>query len=264
MEALYRDRFAERVEELAHHAVRGELWESAVIYCRQAGEKAATRSAHRVAVTYFEQALASLSHLPQQVTTVERVIDLLFSLRISLVPLGEFERILEYLRQAEALAKTINDQRRLARVCAYMSFSLCWLMGEHRAAIDSGGRALAIAADLEDVALTVAPNYFVGQAYLALGDYPRAISHLRRNAEVLVGDLAREHFGVRILPAVGSRARLAHGFAELGEFAQGIAIGREAVSLAEATDHPDSLILGIFVWGCSSSARGSSRKQSLC
>ena len=249
MEGLYRDRLAERVEELAHHAVRGELWESAVMYCRQAGEKAATRSAHRVAVTYFEQALASLSHLPQQVTTVEQVIDLLFSLRISLVPLGEFERILDYLRQAEALAETINDQRRLARVCAYMSFSLCWLMGEHRAAIDSGGRALAIAADLEDLALTVAPNYFVGQAYLALGDYPRAIGHLRRNAELLVGDRVREHFGVRILPAVGSRARLAHGFAELGEFAQGIAIGREAVSLAEAADHPDSLILGSLCLG---------------
>jgi class 3 adenylate cyclase/tetratricopeptide (TPR) repeat protein len=249
MEELYRDRLAERVEELAHHAVRGELWERAVTYCRQAGEKAATRSAHRVAVNYFEQALAALSHLPQQVTTVEQVIDLLFSLRISLVPLGEFERILEYLRQAEALAQTIDDQRRLARVCAYMSFSLCWLMGEHRAAIDSGQRALDIAAELKDLALTVAPNYFVGQAYLALGDYPRAIGHLRRNAEVLVGDLVREHFGVRILPAVGSRARLAHGFAELGEFARGIAIGREAVTLAEAADHPDSLILGNLCLG---------------
>jgi class 3 adenylate cyclase/tetratricopeptide (TPR) repeat protein len=249
MEGLYRDRLAERVEEIAQHAVRGELWERAVLYCRQAGEKAAARSAHRVAVTYFEQALTSLRHLPQQVSTVEQVIDLLFSLRISLVPLGEFERILEYLREAEALAKTINDQRRLARVCAYMSFSLCWLMGEHRAAIDSGERALAIAADLADFGFTVAPNYFVGQAYLALGDYSRAIDHLRRNAEVLVGDRVREHFGVRILPAVGSRARLAHALAELGEFAPGIAIGREAVWLAEATDHPDSLILAKLCLG---------------
>src|SRR5262249_61284470 len=72
MEGLYRDRLAERVEELAHHAVRGELWERAVLYCRQAGEKAATHSAHRVAVTYFEHALTALRHLPQQVPTVEQ------------------------------------------------------------------------------------------------------------------------------------------------------------------------------------------------
>jgi class 3 adenylate cyclase/tetratricopeptide (TPR) repeat protein len=249
MEGLYPERLDERVEELAHHALRGELGQRAVTYCRRAGEKAAARSAHRVAVTYFEQALAALSQLRQQAATIEQAIDLRFSLRTSLVPLGEFERILDYLRQAEALAQTIHDQRRLARVCAYMSFSLCWLMGQHRAAIESGERALAIAAALGDLALTVAPNYFVGQAYLALGDYPRAIGHLRRNAAVLVGDLAREHFGVRILPAVGSRARLAHGLAELGEFGEGIAIGREAVSLAEAAEHPDSLILANLCLG---------------
>jgi tetratricopeptide (TPR) repeat protein len=249
MEGLYPERLDERVEELAHHTLRGELWDRAVTYGQRAGEKAAARSAHRAAVTYFEQALTALSRLPQQAATIEQAIDLRFSLRLSLVPLGEFERILDYLRQAEALAQTIHDQRRLARVCAYMTFSLCWLKGQHRAAIDYGERALAVAADLGDLALTVAPNYFVGQAHLALGDYSRAIGHLRRNAEVLVAELVREHFGVRILPSVGSRARLAHGLAELGEFGEGVAIGREAVSLAEAADNPDSLILANLCLG---------------
>ena len=43
--ALPPDRLAEHVERLAHHALRGELWEKAVVYLRQAGAKAVARSA---------------------------------------------------------------------------------------------------------------------------------------------------------------------------------------------------------------------------
>src|SRR5215831_7576493 len=50
LEALAGDRLAEHVERLAHHAVRGEVWEKALAYFQQAGEKAMVRSAHREAV----------------------------------------------------------------------------------------------------------------------------------------------------------------------------------------------------------------------
>jgi predicted ATPase len=49
LEAQYRERIAEQVERLAHHALRGEVWDKALTYCRQAGEKAMARSAHREA-----------------------------------------------------------------------------------------------------------------------------------------------------------------------------------------------------------------------
>src|SRR5262249_1551708 len=60
LERLSADRLAEQVEHLAHHALRGEAWDKAVAYCRQAGEKAMARSAYREAVGYFEQALGAL------------------------------------------------------------------------------------------------------------------------------------------------------------------------------------------------------------
>ncbi len=44
------------------------------------------------------------------------------------------------------------------------------------------------------------------------------------------------------LPAVNSRAWLARCLAELGAFPEGIAHGEEAVRIAEAVDHPNSLI----------------------
>src|SRR5262249_50070354 len=72
IETLYADRLAAQVEQLAHHAFRGELWEKALVYCQQAGSKAAMRSAHREAVGCFEQALVALQHLPENQNTREQ------------------------------------------------------------------------------------------------------------------------------------------------------------------------------------------------
>ena len=66
LETLAADRLAEQAERLAHHALRGEVWDKALAYCRQAGEKAMTRSAFQEAVTCFEQALVASQRLPRQ------------------------------------------------------------------------------------------------------------------------------------------------------------------------------------------------------
>ena len=85
LEALAGDRRAEQVERLAHHALRGEVWDKALAYGRQAGEKALARSAHREAVGYFEQALSALPHLPETRDTCEQAIDLRLALRSALL-----------------------------------------------------------------------------------------------------------------------------------------------------------------------------------
>jgi predicted ATPase len=102
METLSADRLIEQVERLAHHALRGEVWDKALVYCRQVGEKAMARSAYREAVGYCEQALSALPHLPEQRQTREQAIDLRLALRAALWPSGDLERILAYLREAEA------------------------------------------------------------------------------------------------------------------------------------------------------------------
>ncbi len=60
LEALAPERVAEQVERLAHHALRGEVWDKAVTYCQQAGARAYDRAAFREAVASFEQALQAL------------------------------------------------------------------------------------------------------------------------------------------------------------------------------------------------------------
>ena len=121
LEALAADRLAEQVERLAHHALRGEVWDKALAYGRQAGEKAMARSAHREAVGSFEQALSALAHLPETRDTHEQAIDLRLALRSALWPSGDVGRILAYLREAEALAEALDDPRRLGQVLLFLS-----------------------------------------------------------------------------------------------------------------------------------------------
>ena len=130
METLAADRLAEQVERLAHHALRGEVWDKALAYCRQAGEKAMARSAYREAVGYFEQALSVLAHLPETRHTREQAIDLRLALRTALWPSGDFGRILALLREAEALAEALDDPRRLAQVSLFLSVH-CRYMGAY-------------------------------------------------------------------------------------------------------------------------------------
>ncbi len=129
MEALYSDRLIEHVEQLADHAFRGEVWDKAVQYLRQASAKALARSANREAVTCFEQALVALSHLRETRETLEQAIDVRVELRGALFQLGQLERGFGYLREAEDLAAALDDQRRLARVSVATSHHLLVVTG---------------------------------------------------------------------------------------------------------------------------------------
>jgi predicted ATPase len=136
LEALAPARVAEQVERLAHHALRGEVWDKVLAYCQQAGEKSMARSAHREAIGYFEQALSALPHLPDQRDTREHAIDLWLALRAALRPLSDLERSLAALRKAEALAVTLDDPRRLAQISQFLSVHFR-LIGMHDQAIAS-------------------------------------------------------------------------------------------------------------------------------
>jgi class 3 adenylate cyclase len=141
IEALYPERQAEQVERLAHHAYRGETWPKAVAYLWQAGRKAVARSAHREAVTAWEQALEALGHRPAGPETREQGVDIRLELRPSLVHCGELEQVRDRLAEALELAELLGDQRRLAQVLAGLS-NYHWLSADYDHAIAVGQRAL--------------------------------------------------------------------------------------------------------------------------
>jgi class 3 adenylate cyclase/tetratricopeptide (TPR) repeat protein len=239
MEQRYADRLAEQVEQLAHHALRGEVWEKVLLYCRQAGTKAVERWANREAVAYFEQALGALTHLPDSRERREQAIDLRFDLRPALVPVGELAQVFAYMREAELLAEALDDHHRLGRALIYVTRAF-WEMGDQERALETGQRVFALANNLGDFSLQIMAYYSLGRVHSALGNYPQAVELLRKNVSLLQGDLSRERFGLTGLVSVSSSEELSQALAELGEFAEGITYGEEAIRIAEAVDHPFS------------------------
>src|SRR5207302_3010450 len=124
IEALAPERVTEQVERLAHHALRGEVWDKAVTYCQQAGNRASNRAAFREAVASFEQALQALAHLSEPSDTRVLAIDLRLALGDALTQLGEHGRRLALLGEAEALARGLDDLARLGWVLASMALAL--------------------------------------------------------------------------------------------------------------------------------------------
>ncbi|MGH8057932.1 MAG: ATP-binding protein, partial [Candidatus Entotheonellia bacterium] len=243
IEALAGDRVAEQVQRLAHHAFQGEIWDKAVAYFRQAGDKALARSAFREAVTFFEQALVALKHLPGSHDAREQAVDLHLALHHALSPLEEYGRFFDHLREAEILAEALHDQRRLGLVLASMCSAFRVVQGDHDRAVECGQRALAIATAVGEFGLKVVSNHFLGQTYRSLGDYRRAMEYLRMAAASLEGNLSCEPFGLGGPVYVASLNYLVWCLADLGEFAEGIASAEEAVRIAEALDQPEGLLL---------------------
>jgi tetratricopeptide (TPR) repeat protein len=239
IEALAADP-ANKIEGLADHSFRGEVWDKAVPYLHQAGTKALGRSAYREAAAYFEKALIALDHLPRTSSAHELALDLRFELRNALWPLGEFDRLLNVLREAEAIARELGDEKRLGWVSLYLAANL-WITGHPAEARLAVKETLAIGEAIQDQTLRIAARFYLGTTHATSGEYRLSKEPLLEITELLAGERSADRCGLPFYPSVLARSWLVWSMGELGEFEDGIAHGEEAMRLAEALNHPYSL-----------------------
>ena len=108
-----------------------------------------------------------------------------------------------------------------------------WWSGQPDRAVESGQRALAIAGTLGDRELAAIATLRLGQAYLSLGEYRRAIDAFARN----VASPESKPTGGAALRSAAAHAFMAWSLAYLGEFAEASTHAQEAERLAEAAQH---------------------------
>jgi tetratricopeptide (TPR) repeat protein len=236
IETLHPERLGEQIERLAHHALRGEVREKAVPYLRQAGLKAAARSALQEARGWFEQALAVLAALPESPSTLEQGFEIRLDLRPMLNQLGEVRRALEHLREAEALAARLNDDRRRGRVCAVLTNTHS-LLGELDQALAAGTRALEIAGRLGDLRLRILTTTYLEHVYYRRGDHKRVVELATDNLAALPAGSDYESFGASMPISIYDRYWVVRSLAQLGRFAEAAPYAAEALRLADPTDH---------------------------
>jgi class 3 adenylate cyclase/tetratricopeptide (TPR) repeat protein len=237
IETVHRDRLAQQTERLAYHALRGELWEKAVRYLREAGLKATARSALQDARAWFEQALGVLQTLPESQFTLEQAFEIRLELRTVLNLLGEVRRALERLREAEVLADRLDDDHRRGRVWASLSIILSQF-DELDEALAFGTRALAIARVLGDAELRIGITTNLEQVHYFLGEYKRVVELATDNLAALPADGVYEYLGRSASASISVRVWLVLGLAQLGRFAEAAEHEAETIRLAELTHHP--------------------------
>ena len=222
---------------LAHHYREAEVWDKAVTYFRRAGAYAVSRAGYREAVACLEHALEALRRVPSGRATVECGIDIRLELRTALYPLGELERTLMYLREAQPLAEELGDDRRLGRVSAYLCVALRRL-GDMEGAVKAGERTLSLAHAIDDLTVQVATTLYLGQALWFAGFARRAVDVFQRNVTSLTPDQLRQQFGAPGYPGVFSMTDMASVLAELGRFAEAKNVGERGLAVAEELAQP--------------------------
>ena len=168
-----------------------------------------------------------------------------------------FERILGYLREAEALAAALDDPRRLGQISDFLSRHF-HRMGMYDQAIVAAQSALTLATGGAEVILQALANERLGHAYHAQGDYRRAMDCLQQTVASLAGHAAPPALrssqpACRELPCLARcvPCRVGHICAE------GRALGEEGLQIAEAVAHPGSLMWAS--WGIGLLALGPRR-----
>jgi len=233
MEHHYAGRLSEQAERLAHHAVRGEAWEKAVTHLWQAGRNARARSAYRQAVAFLEQAVETLTRLPDTAENAALGIDLICrDLSDPLVILDETQRLLKHLHEAARLAEKVGDRARLANVLARTLWPLR-ADGQYDRAVEIGERALALAKEVGDARLK------------ALAGMELSSFHDTRLAEALLTEalLALDSLpaGTSDPDSVWLRRRILENLARVltttGRYQEAVAYGEEALRMAEDLGH---------------------------
>jgi class 3 adenylate cyclase/tetratricopeptide (TPR) repeat protein len=217
VERLEPDLLAHRVDLLAHHAVRGKVWDKGVSYLRQGGRQAMASGAIAESASKYEQALELLPRLAPGPETLRWAIDVRLDLSVPLSLMGRIKRLMELQLEAEPLARELDDEPTLGWIAQRLA-AYGWFPGRYRDGVAQAERALIIAREIGDVRLQVASKYALGMNHEALGDYRAAIGAFVDIVDGPDAHVAQQVPGMNVPVYWGSCAWLAFCLSTMGDF----------------------------------------------
>jgi len=236
IEHMYADRLFEHLEKLARHFTRAEEWERAVRYQRAAGRKAVTLCANHAAIQRFGRALEMLDRLPEGSDRTIQSVDVRLELCSPHLQLGRLDDVMRLSREAEQLAKSLGDERRLADVYSQLS-NYHYMKGEPDTAIEFGRMCLTMPAGTQEDSVPRFHRQYLGTCYHAVGRYHESTDILTEHIRALELGEDFTRVGPANLSYVSSCGWLAFTLAELGEFERAHEASARGHRVASTTGH---------------------------
>jgi tetratricopeptide (TPR) repeat protein len=132
-EEFHADRLDEVYDRLAHHYSEANDSEKAVCYLSLFAEKAAHGYAHVEAVRALQEALRHAGHLPEAERD-RRILELIFQLAHSLLPLAHFSETLELLIEYRETMERLRDPAVAGRYFFWLAHTYSYLGNQEEAA----------------------------------------------------------------------------------------------------------------------------------
>jgi class 3 adenylate cyclase/tetratricopeptide (TPR) repeat protein len=236
IELLHAERLDEQIDNLAEHTFQAELWPVAVKHLLRACIRAVSRSAPRAAVALFERGLIALDHLPEGAARAKAGVDLRLVALNALIPLGDHAPIVRHLTDAESLAQSLGDNRRLGLVYSQLTVAF-WMSGEHGRALKAGEQALAAANALGHQQSQIGARFALGMVHHALGNLDLSIAIQRELLTDFAPEMDKERFGWVGYPGVLIRTFLAGALVETGNFDEAAAHLDTGCQIADELGH---------------------------
>jgi len=178
IERLYAERLVEHLELLAHHAVRGAVWDKALRYLHEAAGKAAVRSANREALALLDQALEIAAKLPETVETLSQILDVQLKRGPALIQLkgGHDPEAERCYASAEELCKKLHDESRLFPAI-WGQWAAAFYSGRCRPAEQLGERLLIIGRASTDSTRLLEGHHCLWSSFLQSARLVEGCSH---------------------------------------------------------------------------------------
>jgi class 3 adenylate cyclase/tetratricopeptide (TPR) repeat protein len=254
-ESLYPDRLVEHVERLAEHAALADDWIKAARYHQRACTRAAGRWANTQAIAHLDRGIEVLGRVDASTERDELAIDLRLTALAPLLPVGNHERIAVLLREAEAFARSLSDDLRLAKIKAQLGAAL-WATGRYDSGMAAATEAYALSRGLGDPILATGASYNIGMIHHARGQFTESREKMRQVIDTVSGPLAHRQLGWAGYPSVFARAFLLATCALQGDFAEADRLFQEGLALADAVKHPYSKTMLLEEYGFCQLVRG--------
>jgi len=252
IEQLYADRLGEQIELLSHHAVRGEAWEKAVVYLREAGAKAFRRSANADAMSYFTKGLEIVERLPEGTDRDRHELALLLGLGPAIQALkglgaAEAERVFSRARE---LSERVGETG-----TAFQALWGQWMVSAGRGQVAParriGGELLTVAKRANDRTLLLQAHHAMWATSFWLGELAVAEHHIESGISLYNLEQHRSHaflYGGHD-PGVCCRYLSAWTNWLFGRPAQAVAASEASIALAEQIAHPPTIAIAL-TWAC--------------
>jgi len=216
------------------------VWDKAANYLIASLSQAIRGSANHEAIALYERALKALDRLPPDASTT-MAIDARVHAYSPLLALGEIDRLVVVMSEADALARALGDKRRLAATTSQLAGAL-WLAGKHEAGLRSAEQASRLADELDDFALRLSARFNRANLLHATGALGEAAELYTAIIESLGGELELTRFGWPGIPSILARGLLTWSLVSLGEFEKARQIKDRAMKLVDRIRDPYSAV----------------------